>query len=177
MALRCERGRCGDMTAGAAGSRCGFAASAIPGTFSAPERARGATPLKHASRRRSPPAQPPGCAPTRGPPAKVACAPRCRRRSSRKQLGHSCLLARPTDIVRPTQLAADVIRRIASPNLPNDEPLEPCRFRQKVSVDDCLRLEFDLRRDSCLQKFRATHGPQCGPLASRRLSCLFREMR
>jgi hypothetical protein len=40
MALRCERGRSGDMTAGAAGSRCGFAASAIPGTYSAPERAR-----------------------------------------------------------------------------------------------------------------------------------------
>lgn len=86
------------------------------------------------------------------------------------------LPARSTDIIRPTQFAAGVIRSIASPNLPNDEPLEPCRFRQKVSVSDGLRLEFDLRRDSRLQDFRATHGAQCDPLASCKLSCLSREM-
>src|SRR5258708_26573152 len=62
-------------------------------------------------------------------------------------------------------------------NLPNDQPLEPRRFRQKVSIDDCFNLAFDLHRDSRLQEFRTTHGPQCGPLASRRLSCLSGKMR
>jgi hypothetical protein len=35
-------------------------------------------------------------------------------------------------------------------NLPNDQPLEPGSFRQKVSISDGFRLEFDLRRDSRL---------------------------
>ena len=35
-------------------------------------------------------------------------------------------------------------------NLPNDQPLEPGSFGQKVSISDGFRLEFDLRRDSCL---------------------------
>jgi hypothetical protein len=33
-------------------------------------------------------------------------------------------------------------------NLPNDQPLQPGRFRQKVSISDGFRLEFDLQRDS-----------------------------
>src|SRR6202041_1011826 len=86
------------------------------------------------------------------------------RRSSR----HLC----PMCVVFPRRFATVVIRGIASPNLPNDQPLEPSGFCQKVAFSDHLRPALDLRRDSRLQDFRTRHGPQCVPKASGALSCI-----
>jgi len=74
--------------------------------------------------------------------------------------------------VGPTDFSNGRATRFGRANLPSDQALKPCRFRHKVSISDGLHLEFDLRRDSCLQEFRTSHGPHCGPIASRRLSCI-----
>ena len=44
--------------------------------------------------------------------------------------------------------------------------------KSEVLRSDRPRLAFDLRRDPRLQYFRTTHGTQCVPKASRRLSCV-----
>jgi hypothetical protein len=48
-------------------------------------------------------------------------------------------------VVFPMKITSTVIRQVASPNLPDDQPFEPRSFRQKISISDGLRLEFDLR--------------------------------
>ena len=44
---------------------------------------------------------------------------------------------------------------------------------QQFALGGCLRLELDLRRHARLQDFRTTHGTQCVPTASCKLSCIY----
>ena len=78
----------------------------------------------------------------------------------------------PADVALSMRFANGSIRRVAGPNLPDDQPLEPCGFCQKVAFSDGLRLAFDVRRDVRLQCFRAIHRANLAPKASGALSCL-----
>jgi hypothetical protein len=51
----------------------------------------------------------------------------------------------PMNLLLQGQFASAVTRRFASPNLPNDQPLEPSGFRQKVALNDRPHPELDLR--------------------------------
>lgn len=51
--------------------------------------------------------------------------------------------------------------------LPNNQTLQPCRFRKTLAIRNRLCLEFQVRRDSGLQNFRSIHGAYLAPSVSK----------